>query len=95
MTNKLVGYVPQSVIDWLSSDERTHSAYSSINLYKNPCGSSDVPLYAAPVRTKDLTDDEIATVYEQDEHHHGEFNYRFDPVSFARAVIAADREKNK
>ena len=50
---------------------------------------------AAPVRTKDLTDDEIATVYEQDEHHHGEFNYRFDPVSFARAVIAADREKNR
>jgi len=58
-------------------------------------GVYTIPLYSHPVRTKDLTDDEIATVYEQDKHHHGEFNYRFDPVSFARAVIAADREKNK
>ena len=54
-----------------------------------------IPLYATPVRTKYLTDDEIATVYEQDEHHHGEFNYRFDPVSFARAVITKFKEKNK
>ena len=45
------------------------------------------PLYAAPVRTKDLTDDEIEAI-------HGcppaEWVRRF-----ARAVIAADREKNK
>ena len=91
MTNKLVGYVPQSVIDWLSSDERTDGAYSSINLYKNPCGSSDAPLYAAPVRTKDLTDDEIHKLVKQ---------VRFDGMTdktfqFARAVIAADREKNR
>ena len=86
MTNKLVGYVPQSVIDWLSSDERTDSAYSSIILYKNPCGSSDVPLYTAPVRTKDLTDDEIRKLWSDAE---------LDITWFARAVIAADREKNK
>ena len=85
MTNKTVGYVPQSVIDWLLSDERTKGAYSSIILYKNPCGSSDAPLYAAPVRTKDLTDDEI-----------GELIMPVKSImEFARAVIAADREKNK
>ena len=44
-----------------------------------------IPLYAAPVRTKDLTDDFINEV------HMGSN----DPISFARAVIAADREKNK
>ena len=54
------------------------------------------PLYAAPVRTKDLTDDEIL-----------EITKRFalgiafpvdgvtTPEMFACAVIAADREKNK
>ena len=58
-----------------------------------PAGSL---LYAAPVRTKDLTDDEIL-----------EITKRFalgiafpvdgvtTPEMFARAVIAADREKNK
>ena len=87
MTNKLVGYVPQSVIDWLSSDERTDSAYSSINLYKNPCGSSDVPLYAAPVRTKDLTDEELWEAAKTAKSN--------DLTDAFRAVIAADREKNK
>ena len=90
MTNKLVGYVPQSVIDWLSSDGRTEGAYSSINLYKNPCGYSDAPLYAAPVRTKDLTDDEIADIGSE----LAAKNCVSD-ITFARAVIAADREKNK
>ena len=42
------------------------------------------PLYAAPVRTKDLTDDEI-----------GELIMPVKPImEFARAVIAADRSKN-
>ena len=52
-----VGYAAQSVIDWLSSEERTASAYSGINLYKNPTDNSTTPLYAAPVSTKDLTDE--------------------------------------
>ena len=45
------------------------------------------PLYAAPVRTKDLTDDEIAEAVGSplDEVYLADF----------RAVIAADREKNK
>ena len=47
-----------------------------------------VPLYAAPVRTKDLTDDEIVEIMKQP------FNQREYMEQFARAVIAADREKN-
>ena len=42
-------------------------------------------LYAAPVRTKDLTDDEIHKCM------NGNF---YNALDFARAVIAADREKN-
>lgn len=52
----------------------------------------NIPLYAAPVRTKDLTDDEIVhlvnSVWFLDE-------LVVAKVNFARAVIAADREKNK
>ena len=46
--------------------------------------------YAAPVRTKDLTDDEIAMCMGKDL-----WNVYKNQVDFARAVIAADREKNK
>lgn len=38
-----------------------------------------------------LTDDDIEMIRQQPEHHHGEFDYRFDELSFARAVIVADR----
>jgi len=50
------------------------------------------PLYAAPVYTKDLTDDEAQKLWNDTSSivpmwaHH---------LHFARAVIAADREKNK
>ena len=43
------------------------------------------PLYAAPVRTKDLTDDEIYEIFSK---------YASDLYK-ANAVIAADREKNR
>ena len=58
-------------------------------------GSLNLPigtkLYAAPVRTKDLTDDEIVKVTgcEKDRP------LWLTVSSIARAVIAADREKNK
>lgn len=45
-------------------------------------------LNATPVRTKDLTDDEILQMYTMTPQAAGH-------VGFARAVIAADREKNK
>lgn len=45
-------------------------------------------LYAAPVRTKDLTDDEIYPLY-------NEPSCDKEAIEFARAVIAAYKEKNK
>ena len=48
-------------------------------------------IYAATVRTKDLTDDEILKC---DERSHGNTEWT-KKKAFARAVIAADREKNK
>ena len=49
------------------------------------------PLYTSPVRTKDLTDDEIEKVGHQTLGD-APLNCEYE---FARAVIAADREKNK
>ena len=50
------------------------------------------PVYAAPVRTKDLTDDEIFEILELQNCPKSELKYWFHD---ARAIIAADREKNK
>ena len=67
--------------------ELDYREYNSSNKFS--CGlGNGTPLYAAPVRTKDLTDDEIFECYTSDAHEN-------TPRSFARAVIAADREKNK
>ena len=52
-----------------------------------------IPLYAAPVRTKDLTDDEIHDVFKS--LGFSLADPRTEDFSVARAVIAADREKNK
>ena len=49
-------------------------------------------LYAAPVRTKDLTDEEIMDLV-RDECV--DMRWPSTPLFIARAVIAADREKNK
>ena len=49
------------------------------------------PLYAAPVRTKDLTDDEIGEIYEK---HHALGGCWTDGFAYERAVIAADRKLN-
>ncbi len=50
-------------------------------------------LYAAPVRTKDLTDDEIEAVVNAEDSKH--ILRDATELEIARAVIAADREKNK
>ena len=52
--------------------------------YKPNCDGF-IPLYDAAVRTKDLTDAFINELHKDAQ----------DPISFARAVIQADREKNK
>ena len=53
----------------------------------NTCGEGQ-PLYAAHVRTKDLTDKQIEKVWNKNGGYMGM------PIDFARGVIAADREKN-
>ena len=53
-------------------------------------GTDDwIKLYAAPVRTKGLTDDEIYKLADDVDWAAGDY------LGFARAVIAANREKNK
>ena len=49
------------------------------------------PLYVAPVRTKDLTDDEVMDLAMNE----GAMEFDCEKISFARAVIAAFKEKNK
>ena len=64
-------------------------------LYEVPQASAfgyhyeNYPLYKHPVRTKDLTDDEITNKWESMGRGLGKY------TEFARAVIAADRELNK
>lgn len=58
----------------------------------NPDCCDFTPLYAAPVRTKDLTDDEIYDVCKDIPFVVIGPDY---DLAIARAVIAADREKNK
>ena len=55
--------------------------------------ADNTPLYAAPVRTKDLTDDEIDDVFKS--LGFSLADPRPEDFSVARAVIAKDREKNK
>ena len=55
-------------------------------------GSYQTPLYAAPVRTKDLTDDEIMKINVDTASIVPTCDRQFH---FARAVIAAFKEKNK
>ena len=64
----------------------THNGYAYAETHFDDEGGE--PLYAAPVRTKDLTDDEIYTLYSEPCSDR-------EMVEFARAVIAADRRKNK
>ena len=56
-------------------------------------GYEDTPLYTHPVRTKDLTDDEIEIAMEASGIPYYDIT-NSDLIDFARAVIAADREKN-
>ena len=60
------------------------AGYKGAAWYLEP-PATGTKLYAAPVRTKDLTDAFINELHKDAQ----------DPISFARAVIAADREKNK
>lgn len=55
-------------------------------------GSGWILANAAPVQQVDLTDDEIGSIYEK---HHALGGCWTDGFAYERAVIAADRERNK
>ena len=82
----------QEPVAWALTSENGEVLDCISHTYKvtQPCTVDyDEPLYAAPVRTKDLTDEEITNEWESMGRGLGKY------TEFARAVIAADREKNK
>lgn len=76
---------PVAWMCWIDSDEEMNPANAQLTSYEPKAYAKRKPLYAAPVRTKDLTDDEMVYLW----------NMATSDFDFARAVIAADREKNK
>lgn len=88
---------PVGVIGWAANIPNTMEEVH----WEDECPPIGTTLYTTPVRTKDLTEDEII-----DELNKRKFDwvavrsttYIIDSAEikeFARAVIAADREKNK
>ena len=75
----------QEPVGYFAYDEE-HDIWEELT---GPNAPGATPLYTAPARTKDLTDDEIEKAVENIL-----FDENFD-INIARAVIAADREKNK
>jgi len=72
-------------------------------LYTTPPAQQPVPVKTyhdgkpwpvAPKPWVGLTDEQIETIRQQPQHHKGEFDYKFDERSFARAIEAKLREKN-
>ena len=66
------------------------AGYKGAAWYLEP-PTTGTQLYASPVRTKDLTDHEIDAI---DDANWENENKTWNIKKFARAVIAADREKN-
>ena len=80
--------VEQEPVAWVDLEQWQSGEYDCFTSEK--VADYMTPLYVAPVRTKDLTDDEI-----QNLRHKIDWTAEWSYVNFARAVIAADREKNK
>ena len=82
---------------WKSPDYAEDPAFL-VTVTEKPTGwqtqsANWFPLYAAPVRTKDLTDDEVMQTYTN--FNLNELGEQSFMIGFARAVIAAYKEKNK
>ena len=75
----------QESVGYFAYDEE-HDIWEELT---GPNAPGATPLYAAPVRTKHLTASEIRDIWNSSD------TYDVFCVEFARAVIAADREKNK
>ena len=75
-----------------SVERHVENVYERGDKYFAWIGDNYVQIYTAPVRTKDLTDDEIMKINVDTASIVPTCDRQFH---FARAVIAADREKNK
>ena len=85
-------------VGWARTSESGEVLDCISHTYKvtQPCTVDyDEPLYAAPVRTKDLTDDEISTMGCAIYGDTSVPEIEQIRIEFARAVVAKDREKNK
>ena len=80
--------VEQEPVAWVDLEQWQSGEYDCFTSEK--VADYMTPLYAAPVRQVDLTDDELNRL-----RHNIDWTAEWSYVNFARAVIAADREKNK
>ena len=81
--HKLEQQAEQEPVAWIEVERGIPMFARFADKYK-PTGDGFIPLYTHPIRTKDLTDAFINELHKDAQ----------DPISFARDVIAADREKN-
>jgi hypothetical protein len=77
----------QKPVAWVEVERGIPMFMDFADDYKPNINNGIAPLYAAPVRTKDLTDDEILQAYINTPYA--------NLIQSVRAVIAADREKNR
>ena len=94
----------QEPVAWALTSENGEVLDCISHTYKvtQPCTVDyDEPLYAAPVRTKDLTDEDLCKIGEAhalgmecEGYENNMLWYEVNPLPAFRAVIAADREKN-
>ena len=80
-------------IDWDKAHEVLCDVWNRVISADDGFDAIQDLIYAAPVRTKDLTDEEIHDVFKS--LGFSLADPRTEDFSVARAVIAADRELNK
>ena len=85
---KLAESVKQEPVEIVVEVDRHGEATVAFGAWNLDVGSHI--FYAAPVRTKDLTDSEIATLIQRHT-----IDGKIMPFALCEAAIAADREKNK
>ena len=81
----------QGVLNMAFTLEDAMAKYPEISYWYNEFLKRNTT--ADPVRTKDLTDEEIESFVS--EHRMADYIYRSQAIAMCRAVIFADREKNK
>jgi len=75
-------------VAWINREEGSGSI---LDWEKDPYSETNTPLYTHPV--KELTDEEIVSIYESSYLQSGLDEWEFDPVYFARAILRKAQEK--